>query len=156
MYGPTKGPPSPTGAAPAGCRNSVLVSAIARARLIRPLPVWDWVPAGSAVRARRLTMTPLLSEGSCAFIRPAAPATTAAAAEVPLTTSYPSPIDVVDTSTPGAAMNTAEPLLLNAASASAVSVAATPMTPRSPAGKVGSLEALLPAAATTTTPRAQA
>jgi len=38
-YGPTNGPPSPTGAAPAGSIGSVLVSAKARAMLTRPLPV---------------------------------------------------------------------------------------------------------------------
>src|SRR5690348_2331094 len=62
-YGPTNGPPAPTGAAPAGLMNSVLVSASARARLIRPLPVCDCVPAGSALRARRPTMIPLVSVG---------------------------------------------------------------------------------------------
>ena len=39
LYGPTNGPPSPTGAAPAGWIASVLVSARARAMLRRPLPV---------------------------------------------------------------------------------------------------------------------
>src|SRR6058998_911356 len=84
-YGPTNGPPFPTGAAPAGSMNSVLVSASARARLIRPLPVCDCVPAGSALRARRPTMMPLVSVGSTAFMSAAAPATIAADVEVPLT-----------------------------------------------------------------------
>src|SRR5688572_29003471 len=52
-YGPTKGPPSPTGTAPAGWMKSVLVSATARGMLIRPLPVSACVPAGSAVLAMR-------------------------------------------------------------------------------------------------------
>src|SRR5689334_10151892 len=39
MYGPTKGPPSATGAAPAGSTSEVERSDIARARLRRPLPV---------------------------------------------------------------------------------------------------------------------
>src|SRR5436190_8083708 len=38
-YGPTNGPPPPTGGEPAGCRKSVAVSAKARAKLILPLPV---------------------------------------------------------------------------------------------------------------------
>jgi len=38
-YGPTKGPPEPTGGAPAGSCESLDVSRIARARLRRPLPV---------------------------------------------------------------------------------------------------------------------
>ena len=38
-YGPTNGPPPPTGAAPAGWMKSVPVSASARAMLMRPLPV---------------------------------------------------------------------------------------------------------------------
>ena len=58
VYGPTSGPPLPFGAAPAGSTNRG-VSAMARARLSRPLPVSVAVPAASAVRARRETMTPL-------------------------------------------------------------------------------------------------
>src|SRR5712664_383553 len=73
LYGPTNGPPAPTGAAPAGSMNSVLVSASARARLIRPLPVCDCVPAGSALRARRPTMMPFVSVGSIALMSAAAP-----------------------------------------------------------------------------------
>ena len=38
-YGPTNGPPLPTGAAPAGVTAAVEVSANARARFSRPLPV---------------------------------------------------------------------------------------------------------------------
>src|SRR2546425_1486797 len=38
-YGPTNGPPPPTGGAPAGWMKSVPVSASARAMLMRPLPV---------------------------------------------------------------------------------------------------------------------
>ena len=83
-YGPTNGPPAPTGAAPVGWMKSMPVSARARAMLMRPLPVWSWVPAGSAMRARRPTMTPLLRVGSTAFMNAAAPATIAADAEVPL------------------------------------------------------------------------
>src|SRR5262245_14729160 len=76
-YGPTNGPPFPTGGAPAGCIVSVLVSASARAILRRPLPVSSWVPAGSAVRAMRLATTPFDSDGSTARIRATAPATIA-------------------------------------------------------------------------------
>ena len=39
LYGPTNGPPLPTGLAPAGWIASVLVSTRARATLTRPLPV---------------------------------------------------------------------------------------------------------------------
>ena len=39
LYGPTNGPPLPTGAVPAGWIASVLVSERARAMLTRPLPV---------------------------------------------------------------------------------------------------------------------
>src|SRR5437867_3852110 len=85
-YGPTNGPPAPTGAAPVGWMKSMPVSARARAMLMRPLPVWSWVPAGSAMRARRPTMTPLVSAGSTARMKAAAPATIAADAEVPLMT----------------------------------------------------------------------
>src|ERR1035437_2540103 len=84
-YGPTNGPPVPTGAAPAGLIESVLVSEIARARFRRPFPVWATVPAASAVRARRETMTPLLAVGSFARRRAAAAATSADEAEVPVT-----------------------------------------------------------------------
>src|SRR5258706_3904103 len=38
-YGPTNGPPLPTGAAPAGVNATLEVSAKARARVSRPLPV---------------------------------------------------------------------------------------------------------------------
>src|SRR6266568_3021020 len=44
LYGPTNGPPLPTGAVPAGWISIVLVSARARAMLTRPLPVWSCVP----------------------------------------------------------------------------------------------------------------
>ena len=50
-YGPTSGPPLPTGGAPIGSTESLAVSAIARARFSRPFPVWSAVPAGSALRA---------------------------------------------------------------------------------------------------------
>src|SRR3954451_8851097 len=52
-YGPTRGPPGPTGAAPEGVTAVVDVSAMARAKFTRPLPVWAGVPAGSALRASR-------------------------------------------------------------------------------------------------------
>ena len=61
-------------------------------------------------------------------------------------------MSIVWISTPGAATKTAWPELLNEASASFWSVAATPMTPRSPAGKVGVPTVSFPTAATTTTP----
>src|SRR5262249_6391030 len=108
-YGPTNGPPFPVGGAPAGWMNTVLVSASARAMLMRPLPVWSWVPAGSAMRARRPTMMPFVSAGSTAFMKAAAPATIAADAEVPLITAYASPVAVVGMSVAGAAMKTLGP-----------------------------------------------
>src|SRR5437764_174221 len=83
-YGPTYGPPLPTGAPPAGCTGVVEASPIARTRLSRPLPVWSEVPTASAFRARRPTMTPLEALESFAFSSAAAPATSAAAADVPL------------------------------------------------------------------------
>src|SRR5437763_7294802 len=58
VYGPTQGPPSPTGGAPAGSIDVVLVSLIERSRLSRPLPVWSVVPAASADSASRLTIAP--------------------------------------------------------------------------------------------------
>jgi hypothetical protein len=63
----------------------VLVSAIARARLRRPLPVWALVPTASALSASRWTMTPLSALESAARSKAALPATAAAAAEVPVT-----------------------------------------------------------------------
>src|SRR6266566_4574216 len=83
-YGPTNGPPPPTGGEPTGSTGSTDVSVIARARFSRPLPVWSDVPAASAFRARRPTITPLLANESFAFTSAAAPATSAAAADVPL------------------------------------------------------------------------
>ena len=151
-YGPTNGPPLPTGAAPAGCTGSVETSTSERSMLIRPLPVWSCVPAGSALRAMRPTMTPLVRAGSTAFMNAARPATCALEREVPLMTAYEPPAAVVCMSTPGAATKTASPELLHDASRSSRSVAETPMTPRSPAGKVGSLVAALPEAATSTAP----
>src|SRR2546427_10333333 len=53
LYGPTNGPPPPTGAAPAGWTKSVPVAAGARGMLMRPLPVRARGPAGSAQRAAR-------------------------------------------------------------------------------------------------------
>src|SRR5215213_500095 len=50
-YGPTNGPPSPTGDAPEGMTLSVDVSPTARDRFSRPLPVSSAVPAASAFRA---------------------------------------------------------------------------------------------------------
>src|SRR6266496_1424358 len=80
-YGPTYGPPPPTGAVPAGSIDSVDVSHIALSMLRRPLPVWSTVPAGSAFRARRPTMTPLTAAAELALRSPAAPAASAAAAD---------------------------------------------------------------------------
>src|SRR5919198_1031141 len=74
----------PSGGAPIGSIGSVDVSDIARARFRRPLPVWSAVPAGSAFRARRPTMTPFVAPNEEAFSSAAAPATSAAAADVPL------------------------------------------------------------------------
>src|SRR2546428_5891353 len=64
LYGPTNGPPAPTGTAPAGWTKSVPVSASARAMLMRPLPVWSCEPAGSAMRAGRATRSPVSSAGA--------------------------------------------------------------------------------------------
>ena len=88
LYGPTNGPPSPTGGLPAGWIESVLVSERARKTLTRPLPVWSWVPAGSAVRAIRFTIIPFARDGSAARINAAVPATMAAEADVPLHVVY--------------------------------------------------------------------
>jgi len=117
-YGPTNGPPSPTGSAPAGWTGSVPVSASARAMLIRPFPVCSWVPAGSAMRAIRPTMTPLVRLGSTARMNAATPATIAADADVPVAVEYAPPVSVVRISIPGAAMNTDWPWLLKDAGAS--------------------------------------
>ena len=62
--------------------KSVPVSRNARAKLIRPLPVWSCVPAASALRASRPTMTPFVSVGSNAHNCAAAPATIAAELDV--------------------------------------------------------------------------
>src|SRR2546427_827379 len=95
--------------------KSVPVSASARAMLMRPLPVWSWVPAGSAMRARRPTMIPFVSVGSTARMNAAAPATIAAEADVPLMTVYASPVVVVWMSVAGAAMKTLGPGVLKGA-----------------------------------------
>src|SRR5438034_8377714 len=84
VYGPTKGPPPPTGGEPIGSIGSVEMSDIARARFRRPLPVWSAVPAGSVFRARRPTTTPFVASNDDAFNSAAAPAPSAAAADVPL------------------------------------------------------------------------
>ncbi len=105
-YGPTNGPPLPTGVAPAGSIELVLVSEIARARFRRPLPVWAVVPAASALSARRETMTPFVAVGSFARMRAAAAETSAAEAEVPVTEVVSSaavpPATRVSMSVPGA------------------------------------------------------
>src|SRR6185369_13456101 len=90
VYGPTYGPPVPTGAAPDGWTGSVPVSARALAMLTRPLPNMaalfgsSAVPIASAERARRPTITPFDKVGSTAFMEPATPAMIAEEAEVPL------------------------------------------------------------------------
>ncbi len=84
-YGPTKGPPSAAPATPAGSISPVPESAAARARSSRPFPVSSALPAGAALRASRPTITPFAAPGSIARRRPAAPATSAADAEVPET-----------------------------------------------------------------------
>jgi hypothetical protein len=83
-YGPTNGPPPPIGGEPAGVTGVDDVSVMARPRFNRPLPVWLAVPAGSAFRARRPTMTPFVAANDDALSSAAAPATSAAAADVPL------------------------------------------------------------------------
>src|SRR5947207_1069234 len=131
VYGPTSGPPP---VAPAGATAVVEVSAMARARLTRPLPVWPAVPAGSALRARRPTMTPLEADGSLAASRAADPATTAAEAEVPVMEVVPVPRASVVMPTPGAPRNVSAPELEPDHRASFWSVAETPTTLASPAG----------------------
>lgn len=108
-YGPTNGPPLPTGAAPAGWTEPVPVSARARARFSRPLPVCSTVPAASALRARRPMTTPTLAVGSTARRRAAAPATSAAEADVPVTDVVPPPALRVVIDVPGAARNVSAP-----------------------------------------------
>src|SRR5690242_1086895 len=106
-----KGPPSPVGGAPAGSVALLDVSLIARSRLSRPLPVCADVPAASADSASRLTMTPFeLALTDEAFSSAAAPATSAAAADVPLTRPYRPPVWVVRMFSPGAAMKTSGPV----------------------------------------------
>src|SRR5262245_54119237 len=111
-YGPTNGPPPPTGAVPAGWIPSVLVSDNARARLTRPLPVCSCVPATSAVRAIRLKTTPFDNDGSTARIKAALPATIAAEAEVPLHVTKLLFGYVPAMPTPGAAKKTELPNVL--------------------------------------------
>jgi hypothetical protein len=108
MYGPTNGPPSP-GSVPAGVTDSVAMSDRARDRFSRPLPVSEAVPARSALRASRPTMTPFEAAASKAASRAAAPATEAAEADVPPMVVYPPPASVVRIETPGAARKTASP-----------------------------------------------
>src|SRR5439155_17643026 len=101
-YGPTNGPPVVP--APAGTTEVVSTSPIARARFSRPLPVSAWVPAASALRARRPTMIPFEAVASAVFNRAAAPATNAADADVPVTVEVPPAGSSAVMSTPGAAM----------------------------------------------------
>ena len=108
-YGPTNGPPRPNGAAPEGSIASVDVSTIARARFSRPFPVWSAVPAASAARARRPTITPFEAFGSAAFSKAAAAATSAAEADVPVTDEYPPSASVVSIAVPGAPRNVSWP-----------------------------------------------
>ena len=108
-YGPTIGPPlPPEQPRPAG-RHPVPTSAMARSIWSRPFPVCSTVPAASAVRARRPTMTPFEADGSFARSSAAAAATAADEADVPVTEVVPPPGAVVMTPTPGAARNTSGP-----------------------------------------------
>src|SRR5437870_2255667 len=109
VYGPTNGPPLPVGGEPTGTMASVDVSAIARARFTRPLPVSDAEPAASALRARRPTITALDAEASFAFNSAAAPATIAADAEVPVIDVVAPPGASAAMPTPGAPRNTEGP-----------------------------------------------
>ncbi len=108
-YGPTMGPPKPNGVAPAGCTESVDVELSARARLIRPFPVWATVPAASADVASRFTMTPFERLGSWARSSAAAAATIADEADVPVMVEYPPPAFVTEMFVPGAARKTSVP-----------------------------------------------
>ena len=67
------------------------------------------VPAESAFRARRPTTAPADNDGSVARTNPAAPATAAAAADVPETVVTPPPVAVVTIDSPGAARNVSAP-----------------------------------------------
>ena len=102
-------------------------------------------------------MTPFAALGSIAFSSAAAPATSAAEADVPVIDVVAAAGGVVRMLVAGRgeervrAVVADEPL-----SASFWSVLETPMTPRSPAGKVAVAEPSLPVAATTTTPCAHA
>src|SRR5439155_25299884 len=151
-YGPTNGPPPPTGGAPAGTTGLVEGSPSARSTFRRPLPVSDWVPAASAFRASRPTMVPFEADGSFACSSAAAPATMAAAADVPVMEVVPPPGESAGTSTPGAARNVSSPELLPLHRASAWFVAETPTTLASPAGKCAVDDPSFPVAATSTTP----
>ena len=133
-YGPTNGPPSPVGAAPAGFTGASPWSATARARSRRPLPVSSRVPTSAAERARRPTMVPLEAPGSIARRSAAAAATSADDADVPVTVVVPPPAASVSMSVPGAPRNVSAPWFEEPSSWSARFVFETPTTPRSPAG----------------------
>ena len=92
-----------------GLTPSLDVSPSARARLSRPLPVSAAVPAASALRARRPTMTPFEAPGSTARSSAAAAATSAEEADVPVTDVVPPPAAGVTMSVPGAARNVSAP-----------------------------------------------
>jgi hypothetical protein len=131
---------------------SVEVSLTDRPRLTRPFPVWSAVPAASALRASRPTITPGPAESSAAASRPADPATIAAAADVPVTEVVPPPACVVTIPTPGAARNVSAPKFDDDASSSDSVVDETPTTPSEPAGKVAVEDPSFPVAATSTAP----
>ena len=79
-------------------------------------------------------MTPGPTPGSLAATRAAAPATSAAAVEVPESRLVPPPASRTGMSTPGAAMKTLSPEFEKPARASSWFVADTPTTPGCPAG----------------------
>jgi hypothetical protein len=105
-YGPTMGPPL---GAPVGVTPSVDVSPTARARFRRPFPAPP--VAGSVLRASRPTIAAFDALGSTARNNAAAPAVTAADADVPVTEVVPAASEAV-MFTPGAPMSTAALVLL--------------------------------------------
>src|SRR3954454_18301826 len=125
-YGPTIGPPLL--ATPCGTTRSDEESARARARFTRPFPVSETEPAASAVRARRPTTTPF-EAAWWAVTSAAAPATTAAEADVPVTAPEPDRM-----STPGTPRKVSSPELDPVHRVSSRVVAETPTTFARPAG----------------------
>ena len=110
MYGPTIGPPSPTGAAPAGWTESVEVSRDGAREVQPPVPgLLAAVPAASAFRASRADDDAIRGAGSAARSSAAAAATSAEEADVPVIDVVPPPAASVTMSVPGAPRNVSAP-----------------------------------------------